>query len=42
MEALDAITPPLDAGQLQQADEILQKVKDNMKLQLMCFTVCDP
>ncbi|GBP12977.1 Exocyst complex component 2 [Eumeta japonica] len=42
LEALEAINPPLDADQNKKADEILERVKDRMKLQLMCFIVKDP
>ncbi|XP_013098613.2 exocyst complex component 2 [Stomoxys calcitrans] len=42
LEALEAINPPLNAEQLKQADEILERVKSRMKLQLMCFFVKDP
>ncbi|XP_037957649.1 exocyst complex component 2 [Teleopsis dalmanni] len=42
MEALEAINPPLDSAQLKKADEILEHAKQNMRLQLMCFSVKDP
>lgn len=42
MEALEAINPPLNPEQQKQADEILERVKDKMKLQLMCFSVKEP
>ncbi|TMW54856.1 hypothetical protein DOY81_000089 [Sarcophaga bullata] len=42
LEALEAINPPLNPDQQKQADEILERVKDCMRLQLMCFTVKEP
>lgn len=42
LEALEAINPPLNHEQIRKADEILEKVKQSMKLQLMCFSVKDP
>lgn len=42
MEALEAINPPLNTEQIRQADEILESVKERMKLQLMCFFVNEP
>ncbi|XP_061397628.1 exocyst complex component 2 [Musca vetustissima] len=42
LEALEAINPPLNAEQIKQADEILERVKERMKLQLMCFFVNEP
>ena len=42
LEALEAINPPLNSDQQKQADEILDRVKDRMRLQLMCFSVKEP
>ncbi|XP_017047511.1 exocyst complex component 2 [Drosophila ficusphila] len=42
MEALEAINPPLSSEQKRKADEILERVKRNMRLQLLCFSVKDP
>lgn len=42
MEALEAINPPLNSEQIKKADEILDQVKERMKLQLMCFAVKEP
>ncbi|XP_017004132.2 exocyst complex component 2 [Drosophila takahashii] len=42
MEALEAINPPLSGEQKRKADEILERVKRNMRLQLLCFSVRDP
>ncbi|XP_014092975.2 exocyst complex component 2 [Bactrocera oleae] len=42
LEALEAIKPPLNGEQLRKSDEILERVKTCMKLQLMCFSVKDP
>lgn len=42
MEALEAINPPLSGEQKRKADEILERVKRNMRLQLLCFSVKDP
>lgn len=42
MEALEAISPPLNADQKRKADEILERVKRNMRLQLLCFSVKEP
>uniref|UniRef100_A0A1A9V874 Exocyst complex component 2 n=1 Tax=Glossina austeni TaxID=7395 RepID=A0A1A9V874_GLOAU len=42
MEALEAINPPLSSEQIKKADEILDQVKERMKLQLMCFAVKEP
>ncbi|XP_064542046.1 exocyst complex component 2 [Drosophila montana] len=42
MEALEAITPPLNSEQKRKADEILERVKRNMRLQLLCFAVKEP
>lgn len=42
LEALEAIKPPLNAEQLKKSNEILERVKTCMKLQLMCFSVKDP
>ncbi|XP_017477844.1 PREDICTED: exocyst complex component 2 [Rhagoletis zephyria] len=42
LEALEAIKPPLNSEQLKKSDEILERVKKCMKLQLMCFSVKDP
>lgn len=42
LEALEAINPPLDGEQHKQANDILERIKEHMKLQLMCFSVKDP
>ncbi|XP_016945210.2 exocyst complex component 2 [Drosophila suzukii] len=42
MEALEAINPPLSGEQKRKADEILERVKRNMRLQLLCFSVKEP
>ncbi|XP_017858063.1 PREDICTED: exocyst complex component 2 [Drosophila arizonae] len=42
MEALEAISPPLNGEQKRKADEILERVKRNMRLQLLCFAVKEP
>ncbi|KAH8263051.1 hypothetical protein KR044_003759 [Drosophila immigrans] len=42
LEALEAISPPLNGEQKRKADEILERVKRNMRLQLLCFAVKDP
>ncbi|KAI8042191.1 exocyst complex component 2 [Drosophila gunungcola] len=42
MEALEAINPPLSGEQKRKADDILERVKRNMRLQLLCFSVKDP
>ncbi|KAL7741108.1 hypothetical protein ACLKA6_018141 [Drosophila palustris] len=42
LEALEAISPPLNGEQKRKADEILERVKRNMRLQLLCFSVKDP
>ncbi|XP_068145979.1 exocyst complex component 2 [Drosophila tropicalis] len=42
LEALEAINPPLNGEQKRKADEILERVKRNMRLQLLCFSVKEP
>ncbi|KAH8410483.1 hypothetical protein KR215_008781 [Drosophila sulfurigaster] len=42
LEALEAISPPLNGEQKRKADDILERVKRNMRLQLLCFAVKEP